>query len=465
MKTTGHHYEDKLLDFAYGELPASEASAVSDHAKGCPRCAAHLTEIESTRHRMGGLEVEPAPTAGLESLLAYAEQTAKRNLQLEKPAALFLKRFFAPMMSFGALAVVALIAWQNSNERLAPDAATASLQLKKEAKSEATDIRRGAEEIAAQPAVATASPEPVVALSKPKTPMVVANSESLEKFADKVSEPQGLKEFTKNDEGLVPARKPNMAMPVRGDLAYRETPARPVPSAVQESKDSAQNNAPAPRKQADEDVSRLPAMQNAVQTPRDVVSDVKGGSAGLGQQEPERKAKGSQPVSESAVVSRAAPMPLSGKKRSFSVPSLSDPKQAPSVEAAAAPQASDGEKRSQLAEVNTPTGAGPVGKVEATKRTPGNVDAFGGVAQPEIQRDRATLEAGATGTVRALALKRLCDAYDALGNAAAARPYCEALIAEFPRSAAAQVVSRRKAEVDRAKKQAAPTESLPAEAH
>ena len=97
MKTAVHQYEDKLLEFAYGELPAHEASAVDAHVRGCARCSQALDEIRSVRSAMAQLPTEPAPDAGLESLLAFAEVAAKRNAEAGKPVP-FWKKYLTPLV-------------------------------------------------------------------------------------------------------------------------------------------------------------------------------------------------------------------------------------------------------------------------------------------------------------------------------------------------------------------------------
>src|SRR5262249_16606024 len=78
MNQPAHRYEDKLLEFAYGELPDAEAKSVEAHVKGCARGAGQLEEIRGVRRQMSALAPQPAPDAGLESLLAYAQQAARR---------------------------------------------------------------------------------------------------------------------------------------------------------------------------------------------------------------------------------------------------------------------------------------------------------------------------------------------------------------------------------------------------
>ncbi len=63
-----------LLDYAYGELEGAPRRKVEAHLSGCVACRTALMTMAETRHAMAGLTPEPAPEAGLESLLAYAQQ-------------------------------------------------------------------------------------------------------------------------------------------------------------------------------------------------------------------------------------------------------------------------------------------------------------------------------------------------------------------------------------------------------
>src|SRR3990167_2268151 len=100
MKSAAHQYEDKLLEFAYGELPQHEADAVDAHVRGCTRCSQSLSEIRGVRATMAQLPMHSAPDAGLESLLAYAEQAAKRSSTRTAPSV--WKRFLMPLASMAA---------------------------------------------------------------------------------------------------------------------------------------------------------------------------------------------------------------------------------------------------------------------------------------------------------------------------------------------------------------------------
>lgn len=108
MKPVSHQYEDKLLEFAYGELPAHEADAIDAHVKTCARCTSALTEIRSVRSAMSALPQVPVSDKGLESLLAYAEQQAKRNAEAAAPVPFFsrFRKWVAPLAGVTAVLLV-----------------------------------------------------------------------------------------------------------------------------------------------------------------------------------------------------------------------------------------------------------------------------------------------------------------------------------------------------------------------
>src|SRR5690606_13346541 len=72
MTANSPHLEELLLDYIYDELPPADARAAAEHLAQCERCREKLDEFRSTRRSMSRLPSEPAPTAGLESLLTYA---------------------------------------------------------------------------------------------------------------------------------------------------------------------------------------------------------------------------------------------------------------------------------------------------------------------------------------------------------------------------------------------------------
>jgi len=139
-----HAHEDRLLDFAYGELPPLEARVVESHVEGCARCSELLAGIRGVRTTMAQLPMEPAPDAGLESLLAYAQQAARNAAAGPAPKPTWWRRWLMPAMGVAAVTVFGVVSVQVNK----------SLDLK--------------QEIAAQSAVTDAAPPPVTAQSVTK---------------------------------------------------------------------------------------------------------------------------------------------------------------------------------------------------------------------------------------------------------------------------------------------------------
>lgn len=109
MSATFAPCDKPLLDYAYGELPPSEAAALERHLASCAPCRAELAEMGMVRRTMAGLGQEPAPEAGLDSLLAYAEQAARRAAEGPAPARTAWRRWLAPLLGASAVAVLALV--------------------------------------------------------------------------------------------------------------------------------------------------------------------------------------------------------------------------------------------------------------------------------------------------------------------------------------------------------------------
>ena len=77
-QTPTHPDDDRLLELAYGEVPAAEARALRTHVDGCARCRTVLDSIAEVRTAFRSVPPEPPPERGLDSLLAYGEQAAAR---------------------------------------------------------------------------------------------------------------------------------------------------------------------------------------------------------------------------------------------------------------------------------------------------------------------------------------------------------------------------------------------------
>ena len=104
-----HAHEDRLLDFAYGELPASEAQSLEQHVQGCARCSKALADIRGVRSTMAHLSVEPAPDAGLESLLAYAQQSARRAAAGPEPKPSRWRRWLLPAVGLATVSTFGVL--------------------------------------------------------------------------------------------------------------------------------------------------------------------------------------------------------------------------------------------------------------------------------------------------------------------------------------------------------------------
>ncbi|MBL8917440.1 MAG: zf-HC2 domain-containing protein [Myxococcaceae bacterium] len=151
MNTGVHQYEDKLLDYAYGELPANEAAAVDAHVRTCAKCSHALAQIKGVRSVFAPLPMTAAPEAGLESLLAYAEQHARRA---KKETQAPWRRWVFALASAAGLLVIGVVAVRASKE--APQSASDVI-----AANEKT-ARKAAEEVVAV-APSAAAPVPVQA--------------------------------------------------------------------------------------------------------------------------------------------------------------------------------------------------------------------------------------------------------------------------------------------------------------
>jgi hypothetical protein len=115
MKTqNAHAHEDRLLDFAYDELSRSEALLVEQHVQGCARCTETLRDIRGVRGTMSHLPRMSAPDTGMESLLAYAQQSARRAAAGAEPAPRWWRRLLAPALSVAAVGALGVVVIQMS---------------------------------------------------------------------------------------------------------------------------------------------------------------------------------------------------------------------------------------------------------------------------------------------------------------------------------------------------------------
>jgi hypothetical protein len=155
-----HAQEDRLLDFVYGELPPTEAHAVESHLEGCTRCSELLADIRGVRTTMAQLPMEPAPDAGLESLLAYAQQAARNAAAGPAPKPTWWRRWLVPAIGVAAVCFFGIISIQVSKSvDLRPELAAKSEPARRDVAATESVQGQPREPMAPEP-VAQAAPAP-----------------------------------------------------------------------------------------------------------------------------------------------------------------------------------------------------------------------------------------------------------------------------------------------------------------
>jgi anti-sigma factor RsiW len=99
----------KLLELAYGELPAREVRAVEAHAAGCDACRTELARIRETRALMARLPSEPAPVHGEAIVMAAAREAAAARDRRPRILPAWL---WGGGLGAIAVAAVAVVSWQ-----------------------------------------------------------------------------------------------------------------------------------------------------------------------------------------------------------------------------------------------------------------------------------------------------------------------------------------------------------------
>ncbi len=103
--------DELLLDYAYGELDGASLRKVEEHLSVCPACRVAVARVSDTRRAMAMLAPELAPSAGLDSLFAYAEQAASRAGTSSPPRGRW--RWLGAALSAGLFATVILVVSRN----------------------------------------------------------------------------------------------------------------------------------------------------------------------------------------------------------------------------------------------------------------------------------------------------------------------------------------------------------------
>lgn len=459
-----HAHEDRLLDFAYGELPAPEAQVVESHLQGCARCTQALDDIRGVRVTMSQLSEESAPDAGLESLLAYAQQSARRVAAGPAPTPSRWRRWLLPVVglaSVGTLGILTINA--QSPELTRPNLAAAEMQ-----SSKAVPAPKPVPPPAVAPAqavVAEAPPPPADTIGG------VADSRVKEARKSRAEESRraegwemagsggGFGTRSRSDE-LKSKVKPSDVMSGKQSAAKTE-PAEKAPREVSNLDEEALAEGapvlsqPAAPESPPQEPLRLGGALSKKESAKDKDDDApsKGGTWDEGPGAPALEAV-TEPMAQGAVASAPAPSgsyagrggvapPTGGASDDFAqapVPrakSTMKPAKAPTREQVARPEPaavrraeSEAEERSSgrsVAELSL--------QAQAANRT--------GDRDQEARLLRLALDSGASSAERLGLLNRLCDAELALGRRREGLAACNQVLTEAPGSSAAQVARRR----------------------
>ncbi|WP_257462432.1 zf-HC2 domain-containing protein [Archangium lipolyticum] len=440
MKPQGSHaHEDRLLDFAYDELPPTEAQQMEQHVQGCARCSEALHGIRGVRTTMSRLPLESAPDAGLESLMAYAQQAARRSAAGPEPAPRWWRRLLAPALGMAAVSVFGVVVFQVNREvELSPvpsQKAIAQERISGENKDE------------------TSPPVPPPAPAAPVSP----RAEQLHAQFDE--EMRGRADWSNagaGSPGGLPekkvARGDDKGLGSFGGYSTKGTSRAKREVAVSKSLPSPST---APRAEPTPDWDGAQAQEQVEAAPAIIDGPIPGGSQQAVRYEPSGNAlkiggSTARPTSVESVASaddyaqRQAP----GRAQApaaMSPPPPPPPMEQPSIAAGAVVRAEGMEAR-KAEEAESPRE-----KASAAKRAPSpaellrqaDVASRSGDKEQEVAFLRAALTAGAQGAQLVDALSRLCEAEFELGRRQSAIDICRRLIREAPGSRAARLAQSR----------------------
>ncbi|RKG60105.1 zf-HC2 domain-containing protein [Corallococcus sp. CA054B] len=449
-----HAHEDRLLDFAYGELPASEAQVLEQHVQGCARCTKALADIRGVRTTMAQLSSEPAPDAGLESLLAYAQQSARRASAGPEPKPSRWRRFLLPAVGLATVSTFGLLTLTvsenldlspNLSQKAAPAPTMAAAKQESPtqdkrapsalapAPSSATlevDVPEGASDaLASAPREREFSKNQVEAKPQRKGAAAARPSDwmnagsggaLLERRAEAEAPRKKLSKAVRDEEEAFDA----LDQPAAGALAMEA-----LPKEVQADDGYLAKDEPAPRRspgklsdKAKGDSLRLGESAYGRGLGSD---DEQGVAAGA---PPPPPALASAPVVQAAPMAPAAVGSIGGARPPE--PSTARPKQESARAEAAKPSPLE---KSASKESMTARDLSAQAQAAANQ----------GDRAREAQLLRAALAAGASGSERLALLSRLCESESVQGRTQEATAVCGQIISEAPGSSAAQLAQRR----------------------
>lgn len=453
-----HAHEDRLLDFAYGELPASEAQALEQHVQGCARCTKALADIRGVRTTMAQLSSEPAPDAGLESLLAYAQQSARRAAAGPEPKPARWRRWLLPVVGLATVSTFGLLTLTisqnleltpNLSQKAAPPSSKAEAQEPKPAAmmAPAPAPMRSASSDEAADALAAVSPEPVgsVADQEQAKAKMERKGAAAARPSDWMNAGSGgaLLERRRSSEDDAPKKKVSKA--VRdGDNGFAALePSAGAPGAKLDSPPKeeaaqgalAESVATAPRREVAEGSDKAQATKDG--------SLRLGGKAygrGLSSDDAEQEVASAPaspppppPAAAAPLAQRVTPAPAS----TGAVGGPSSPE----------PAAAGTRKESTRASASKPLPVEKSASDEAMTARDLSAQAQAALDRGDRAREaqllRAALAAGASGNERLALLSRLCESESVQGRTREAAAVCGQILTEAPDSSAAQLAQRR----------------------
>ncbi len=459
-----HAQEDRLLDFAYGELPVAEARLVEAHLEGCARCTQALDEIRGVRATMSQLSVEAAPDAGLESLMAYAQQAARRAAAGPEPKPSRWRRWLLPVVGLASVSTFGIVTFQaRSPELTQPDLRAAEVEAPWAAKDSAS--------APAEPAAPAPAPAVAAAPAPPPAERSFAEPDSDASKAKKWPAPS--KSAAKVDlGGMDRLRAEDWAnagsgggLGMRGE---RESAGKSKRAPSVSARNRAQESAPAakpapvlPEGGAMDDEESLVLAERRVPDSQAPKFAPPRDSLRVGMSRAEKKSEAAADVAEmeeapAAMAEDGAPPapppPPKGQLFGESAPAA----QAEVAAAGSARGASAPEMRKEASAPAPSAARAPRVSVSALSQQARAASKSGDRAR-EAGLIRAALAAGAAGSERWDLLNRLCEAEFALGMASEGVETCNLVIQEAPASSAASAARRRLSR--ESQRRVAPTQS------
>ncbi|TSC31455.1 anti-sigma factor [Corallococcus sp. Z5C101001] len=448
-----HAHEDRLLDFAYGELPATEAQALEQHVQGCVRCSKALADIRGVRTTMAQLSTEPAPDAGLESLLAYAQQSARRASAGPEPKPSRWRRWLLPAVGLATVSTFGILSLEvNEGLHLEPNLAQKTAS---PARAPAEDETRtlGKREPKSAPASA---PAPMGRSYTPRSDDLLAAAPASEALKDAPARNQADAQLKGNAagrpsdwmnaggggamlerrrEGPAPTKKLSKAQDADGEFAALEpaqAPKEEAAGAVYGGKDA--------RSTSDSAFDQAGGGTDKAQVAKRDSLRLGGASYGRGLASDDAAAMGEAAPPPPAPVA-SAPMAQAAPATPSATGAVSTSKQAP-ARAVAEPVKESA--RTEVAKPKSMEKQAPAGATTSRELArQAQAAANQGDRVREAQLLRAALAAGPSGGERLDLLSRLCDSESAQGQSDAAAVVCAQVVHEAPESGAAQMAQRR----------------------